>query len=63
MILAKKEYIKPITEVIMIDTNCQMLSGSGTQTDTNDIRTGGDDPHDGDDGDIDLDVAKVNYWA
>lgn len=56
MILAKKEYIKPITEVIMIDTNCQMLSGSGTQTDTPGPGT------EGDDGDG-LDATKVNYWA
>ena len=60
MILAKKKYIKPITEAIMIDTNCQMLSGS--QTDTPGPGTEDDYPHDGDDGD-DLETAKINYWA
>ena len=44
----------------MIDTNCQMLSGS--QTDTPGPGTGDDYPHDGDDGD-DLETAKINYWA
>lgn len=67
MILAKKKYIKPITEVIIIDTNCQMLSGSGntlhhsdSQTDTIGPATGGDEYYDDD---VDLEAAKINYWA
>ena len=47
MILAKKEYIKPITEAIMIDTICQMLYGSGEYPDE----------------DVDLEASKMNYWA
>lgn len=56
----KKEYIKSITEVIIVDTWYQMLSGSGnsilhkanTQTDIEGPGIGGDEYTDGD-GDID----------
>lgn len=54
--LKKKRYIKPITEVIIVDTWCQMLSGSGnsiirkadSQTETPISIIGGDEYVDGD---------------
>lgn len=65
----KKEYIKPITEAIIEDTWCQMLSGSGNSIISNANTgkdsvvniVGGDEYVDGGDDDG-LEAAKINYW-
>lgn len=56
--MMKKKYIKPITEAIIVDTWCQMLSGSGNSIIRN-ANTGKDSVVYGDG---DLDATKINYW-